>query len=149
MKTTISFILIFCFSICLQAKSKEEGNLIGYWKLVKAQTNGKPNPDMMMDRTMEYKDNGLFEGKIFLNGADRPYNQGKYFIANDSTMICIHSGADGKLLPVSFTYNFQVKNDSLHLYGFYFNGVQGNPGLLQMIQINEWWVKPTTLYNKK
>lgn len=150
MKSTVSlFILIFGLSLCLQAKSKEEGSVIGYWKMVKGETNGKPNPAQMMDRSFEYKDNGIFEGKIFLNGEDRPYNSGKYFLANDSTMICIHFTQGEKLSPVSFTYNYKVKNDTLHLYGCYFNGIQGNPGLLQMVYINEWWVKPTALYNKK
>lgn len=150
MKTIVSlFILIFSLSICLHAKTKEKNDLIGYWKLVKAETNGRSNPTQMMDRTFEYKDNGLFEGRIFLNGEDRPYNGGKFFLANDSTMICIHFTQGEKLSPVSFTYNFKVRNDTLHLSGSYFSGIQGNPGLLQMQFINEYWVKPTTLYNKK
>lgn len=149
MKATVGlFVLFVSLSLCLQAKSKEGSNLIGYWKLIKAETNGVPAPSQMMDRTMEYKDNGLFEGKIFINGQDNPYNAGKFFLANDSTMICIHFTQGEILSKAAFAYNFQIKNDSLHLYGFFFNGVQGSPGFLRMQYINEWWVKPTTLYKK-
>lgn len=152
MKTTITLtVLILGLSLCLQAKTKpkKENNLLGYWKLVKAETNGRPNPSQMMDRTFEYTSDGLFEGRIFLDGQDRPYNSGQFLLANDSTMICIHFRPDKKLLPVSYTYNFHVKNDSLHLYGIYFSGMPDKPGLLQMNYINEWWVKPTALYKKK
>ncbi|HET6557541.1 MAG TPA: hypothetical protein VFG54_09525 [Prolixibacteraceae bacterium] len=151
MKTTITLsVLILGLSFCLQAeKPKKENNLLGYWKLVKAETNGKPNPANMMDRTFEYTNDGIFEGKIFFNGEEQPFNRGKYFLANDSTIICIHSSPDDKLSLVSYTYNFHVKNDSLHLYGIYFSGVQDKPNLLQMNYINEWWVKPTALYKKE
>lgn len=150
MKSTITLsVLILCLSICLQAKPKKVNDLFGYWKLVKAETNGSPNPTQMMDRSFEYKSDGIFEGKIFLDGEERPFNHGKFFLANDSTMICIHTSAGEKLAPLAFTYNFHVKNDSLHLYGIYFSGAQEKPNMLQMNYINEWWVKPTTLYKKK
>jgi hypothetical protein len=140
--TTLILTLIFCFSISLYpAKRKKENNLLGLWKLVKAETNGRPNPSYAMDRSFEYTGDGLFEGKIFINGEERPFNSGKFFLPNDSTMICIHFTPDNKLSRVSYTYNFHVNNDSLHLYGVYFNVVQDKPNLLQMNYINERWVK--------
>lgn len=149
MKTTITlFVLILGLSSCLQAKPKKEDTLLGYWKLVKAETNGRPNSPTMMDRTHEFKSDGIFEGRIFMNGQDMPYNSGQFLLANDSTMVCIHFRPDKKLSQVSYTYNFQVKNDSLHLYGIYFSNTPERPNMLQMNYINEWWVKPTTLYNK-
>jgi len=145
MKTTISLsIFILCLAITLQAKEpKKVNNLFGYWKLVKAETNGKPNPQMMMDRTFMYDEKGNFEGKIFMNGDEMPFNSGKYFLANDSTMITIHYEQGDKLSRVAYTYNYHVQNDSLHLYGIYFSGSQEKANLLQMNYINEWWVKPS------
>ena len=145
MKTAISLsILILCLSITLQAKKpKKKNNLFGYWKLVKAETNGKPNPEMMMDRTFMYDKKGTFEGKIFMNGEERPFNSGRFFLPNDSTMITIHYDQNSKLSRLAYTYNFHVQNDSLHLYGIYFSGTQEKLNLLQMNYINEWWVKPS------
>lgn len=150
MKRTVSLsILILCLSLTIQAvKPKKENNLFGYWKLAKADTNGKPNPSTMMDRTFRYDENGLFEGKIFMNGEEMPFNSGMFFLPNDSTMICIHYSKGDKLSQLAYTYNFHVQNDSLHLYGIYFSNAQERSNLLKMNFINEWWVKPTVL-NKK
>ena len=142
MKPTIGLtILIFYLTLNLQAKKKEATNLFGDWKLIKAETNGMPNPQIMMNRTFKYSKNGLLEGKVFLNGEEKPFNSGMFFLPNDSTMICIHFNPDNKLSSLSYTYNFHVKNDSLHLYGVYFSRVQNKRNLLQMNYINEWWIK--------
>lgn len=151
MKTKISLcVFILTLSLLLQASKPKKGdNLLGYWKLVKAETNGKANPPMMMDRTFKYDKNGTFEGKIFMNGTEMPFNSGMYFLPNDSTMICIHTNTPGgKLSPLAFTYNFHVRNDSLHLYGIYFSNAMEKSNLLQMNFINEWWVKPPVLGKK-
>ena len=145
MKTSISLsIFILCLSLTLQAiNPNKENNLLGYWKLVKAETNHQPNPTTMMDRTSRFVDNGTFEGTIFMNGEEMPYNSGIFFLPNDSTMITLHTNSPGgKLSPVAYTYNFHVQNDSLHLYGIYFSNAQEKSNLLQMNFINEWWVKP-------
>jgi len=143
MRTTIGFILpMLCLTLILQAKEpKKEGSLIGNWKLVKAQTNGRPNDQLMMNRTFKYTDDGFFEGKVIINGEEEPFNKGMYFLPNDTTMICIHLSPDNKLSFLSYTYNFHVRNDSLHLYGVYFSSVPDKPQLLQMNYINEWWSK--------
>jgi len=143
MKTKLTLIiLMLCLSQILQAvKPKAKNNLFGMWKLVKAETNGRPNSQVMMDRTFKYSKDGAFEGRIMWQGEDQPFNSGMFFLPNDSTMICIHSTPDNKLSNVSYTYNFHVRNDSLHLYGAYFSNVQDKPTLLQMNFINEWWVK--------
>jgi hypothetical protein len=147
MKIKISLcVLILCLSLLVQAaKPKTGDNLLGYWKLVKAETNGQPNPSMMMDRTFKFDKEGNFEGKVFINGVEKPYNSGMFFLPNDSTMITLHTDAPGgKLSRLAFTYNYHVKNDSLHLYGVYFTNTQ-EKSLLRMNFINEWWVKPPVL----
>ena len=143
MKTTVSFILLmFCMTLILQAKEhKKENNLIGYWKLVKAMTNGLPNPKSAMDRTFKYTEEGLFEGKLFINGEEHVFPKGKYYLPDDTTMICINLTLDNKVVGLSNTYYFHVKNDSLNIYGAWFSNIKEQPNLLYLNHINEWWVR--------
>jgi hypothetical protein len=139
-------ILVLALSLALQAaKPKQQNLLIGGWRLVKAKNNGKPNPETVMDRTMFFSDDNTFEGKVFMNGEEKPYNSGIFLLATDSTLITIHSTPNGKLSQLAYTYNFHVRNDSLHLYGVYFSKVMSEPRMLQMNYIDEWWVKPQVL----
>lgn len=144
----LSILLALCLSLHAE-KPKKENNLFGYWKLIKAETNGRPNPENMMDRTFMYDEKGNFEGKIFMNGQEMPFNSGMFFLPNDTTMICIHyNSPGGKLSQLAFTYNFHVRKDSLHIYGIYFTNTKERRDLLQMNFINEWWVKPSVLIKK-
>jgi hypothetical protein len=143
---TVSFIFAFLLGLTVNLFSGEpqiNKNLFGHWILSSAETNGRPNSPYLMDRTFEYTEDGLFEGTIFINGEEKPFNKGKFFLPDDSTMICIHSFPENKLSSVSYTYNFHITGDSLHLYGNYFSNIQNRPDLLQMNFINEWWVKVT------
>lgn len=144
--TTIKMQVIFTLAVMLfiAAKPIENKNLIGKWQLVRSTTNGKHNPEILNDRTWEFLGNNTFIGKIILTDGSRPYNQGLFFLPNDTTMITLHSDPGGKMSKFSYTYNFHVRKDSLHLYGFYFRGVPSEPAMLQLMYIDEWWVKSTS-----
>lgn len=150
MKTTLVLAILFlASSLNLQATKPEmENKLIGKWKLVKSTTNRKPNPAIINDRTWEFYSSSTFLGIVNLPDGPRPYNHGMFFLPNDTTMITLHTDNLGKLSKVSYTYNFHIKADSLHLYGFYFRGVPSEPGMLQMMYIDEWWVKLPVLSQK-
>lgn len=141
MKVILLSILFASILFVANAKEPQNKQILGMWQLVSASTNGKPNPESAMDRTFEYTKDGYFEGKIIIGGVEQPFNQGKYFLPNDSTMICIHSNKDGRLSPLSYTYNFTVVADTFHLYGIYFSNVVSEPQYLQMNYIDERWVK--------
>ncbi len=150
MKKTLALaILLLVSSLNLQATKPEvEKELFGKWKLVKSATNGKPNPSIINDRTWEFFTWNAFLGIVNLPEGPRPYNHGMFLLANDTTMITFHTDNLGKLSKVSYTYNFHIRTDSLHLYGFYFRGVPSEPGMLQMMYIDEWWVKLPVLSQK-
>ncbi len=105
--------------ILTSAKPVKNKKLIGNWKLIKATTNRKPNPPEMDNRTWEFKNRNQFIGKISIQQSEKTYNKGIYLLANDSTMLTTHFDLAGQLSRLSFTYNFHIKKDSLHLYGIY------------------------------
>ena len=140
--TTLSIMLIFCLSTSVFAqKPKKNDSLLGTWKLFKAETNGIPNPSSQMDRTFEYKKDGIFEGMILLNGEGFNQPRGKYYLPDDTTMICISMTPDNIVVGLAATYNFKVVSDTFNIYGVWYSGIQGRPDLLKMNYINEWWVR--------
>lgn len=148
-KIIIVSLVIFVLSQMLYAaEPQKENKLTGTWKLVKAETNGKPNPQIVMDRDWTFYPNNIFEGKMYINGVEKPFNSGMFFLPNDTTMITLHYTPDKKLYKVAYTYNFHIQNDSLHFYGVYFNRVLSEPTMLQMIYIDEWWIKQFSMPQK-
>ena len=150
MKTKFSFVVLILVLGLIPSgcKTQKENHLLGNWKLVTAKTNHLPNPEMMMDRTFMFNKDGTFEGRVYMDGQDMPYNAGKYFLPNDSTIITLHYSRNGKLSPLAYTYNFHVQNDSLHFYGIYFSPAVDRSNLIQMNYIDEWWVKPSIMKGK-
>ncbi|MCL3779564.1 hypothetical protein EMN47_04085 [Prolixibacteraceae bacterium JC049] len=143
MKRKIQFLIIFTiiFSVVKANEPVKKNPLLGKWNLVTAKLNNKPSPPYTLNRTMEFDSVHHFIGKSTVNGKERKYNSGKYFIANDSTVICIHEMGNGKLAPHSFTYRFQVKDQTLHLHGFYYRHVPTLSGVLKIMYIDEYWMK--------
>ena len=133
-------VLIACLLISgVTIAQKQE--LKGVWRMVSGETNGNPTPSVFNNRTWEFKKDNTFEGRKLLSGnKSRKYNEGIYMLPTDTTMVCLHE-YNGKLDRFAFVYNYTIRNDSLHLYGFYLAGAKGKPGLLQPVYIDEWWVK--------
>ncbi len=135
------FILIIMLIVCMAAKPANETKLTGKWKLVSAMTDGQASPPAFLDRTQEFRTDQTFEGLINFQNTMRPYNEGKFFLPNDSTIITLHSDKSGKFQKTAFTYNFEVKNDSLHLHGYFLVPVPAVPMIMRKVHIDEWWVK--------
>lgn len=143
MKKTFKNALIILISIILVSATlpAKKQNIQGKWRMVSGKTNGNPNPEIATDRTWEFKKDNTFEGKIYIQDIQRPFNRGVYMLPNDTTMVTIHSDEKGNLSKIAYTYNYSIKNDSLNLRGFYMANVNGKPGMLQLMFIDEWWVK--------
>lgn len=143
MKSKVFLLMLLCaFGLFIQAVGQVKNkDLIGNWKLVKAETNGQPNPASQMNRSFQYAKDGLFEGKLFNNGQVSTFPRGRYFIADDSTMVCINLSPDNKVVGHPNTYRFHIENDTLNLYGVWYNNIAGSSRMLQMNFINEHWVR--------
>jgi hypothetical protein len=74
-------------------------------------------------------------------GNENLANWGNFYLINDSTMVTYHKDQFGNLDNVANTYNFQVRNDTLHFHGFYLSPAQGNPSIRVKMFIDEWWVR--------
>ena len=126
---------------------KQKQELTGLWHMVSGKVNGKPVPAQLTNRVWIFNSDNSFEGKKFVNGDYYPYNAGIYMLPTDTTMVCLQKYSNERLDRVAFVYNYTIRNDSLHLYGFYLIGAQGNPGLLQPVHIDEWWIKKKKITN--
>lgn len=140
--TTLTFFLILSLSMSVFAQNPfKNDSLLGKWKLFKAETNGLPNPASQMDRTFEYYKDDSFKGLTYNNGKANNPHRGKYYLPDDTTMICINLTPENVAVGLAATYHFHVANDTFNLYGVWYNGIQGRPELLKVSYINEWWVR--------
>ena len=122
---------------------KEKNPIIGNYRLVKAIANGQPVNNMMMDRTMSYKDDNTFSGKITFQNKEMPSNQGNYFVENDSLLIMHQSTIRGELYKIAFVYNYKITGDTLNIKGYYTRELIENPKLPMQMKyyIDEFWVR--------
>ncbi len=143
MKNAIRNAMVLIVSIVLISATMpaKKQNLHGVWRMVSGKTNGTDNPPITVDRTWEFKKDNTFEGKIFLPDGVKPFNEGIFMLPNDTTMVTIHSRKNGQLDLFPFKYNYEIKNDTLHLYGFYLTASKDVPGLIRPVYIDEIWVK--------
>ncbi|MGV8090714.1 MAG: hypothetical protein AB2L24_02440 [Mangrovibacterium sp.] len=51
----LSILILSVFMVFIAAKPVQENKLTGIWKLVSGEIDGKPAPQVLMDRTMEFK----------------------------------------------------------------------------------------------
>ncbi len=109
--------------------------------MVSRKTNGLTNSQLTIDRDWKFNKDNTFEGKVYIDDMPRPFNQGVFMLPNDTTLVTIHSENSGKLSKLAYSYNHHIKNDTLHLYGYYMANVKDKPGLLQLMYIDEKWVK--------
>jgi hypothetical protein len=132
---------LFLFTLFSAKPPAKKQSIYGRWQMVYGKTNGLPNPQMATDRDWKFNKDNTFEGTVYVNDLPRPFNQGVFMLPNDTTLVTIHADNSGKLSNLAYTYNYHIKNDTLHLYGFYTTNVKDNPGLLQLMHIDEKWVK--------
>lgn len=146
----LCFLILAAFVMLITTASDIlQKEIVGTWRMLKTTHNGMPIPPTITDRILEYKENGSFEGKNFLPDGVRKYNSGKYYLINDSTMVTFHEDIKGNLLQFAYTYNFKIKNDTLHFYGYFLREIPDNKMMLYKIYLDEWWVKEPTLEEEK
>lgn len=144
MKKSIKNSMVLLISIVLMSATlpAKKQNVHGIWRMVSGKTNGIDNPPLTVDRMWEFNNDNTFEGKIFLPDGIRTYNKGVYMLPNDTTMVTIHTDINsGQLYPFSYKYNYTIKSDTLHLFGFYLSQSKDNPRLLAPVLLDELWVK--------
>lgn len=143
MKSTNALLLILFVSLIFVSCSTQniEKQLLGSWQLIptKAEVNSSEYADY--SRVIVFEKDQSFETTVTANNElPRNYNMGKYYVLSDSCIVTIHANAEGKLSPFSNMYKVAIKNDTLHINGFYLmpNGLNRilNPSL-----IDEYWVK--------
>ena len=143
MKSTFKNLVLLTafFVMATAAMPKVKNRVTGNYQLVKGTINGIPANKMLMDRTMSFNKDKTFIGKITVPGGERPYNQGLYFIGNDSMLIMHQSTLKWELNSIAFVYKYKITGDTLNIKGFYTTGVIGNPSMLQKFFIDESWKK--------
>jgi hypothetical protein len=140
LKLSISTFILLISLLTLGQQSRKT-QLYGIWKLSSGRHNGQSAPASLSDRIQYFNRDQTFESHAKTNKGIVKANAGKFFLLNDSTIVTYHQDLLGKLENVANTYNFKIRNDSLHFYGFYLRQAPQNPSLLIKIYIDEWWVK--------
>jgi hypothetical protein len=139
-KILLILTLIFIVTACGTPVKKNP--IYGKWKISSGKHNGTAAPSFMMDRIQTFSLDNNFQSLIkTAEGKEFIGNSGQFYLLNDTTMVTYHKDQAGKLDNIANTYNFQVRNDSLHFYGFYLSHTQENPSILAKVFIDEWWVR--------
>ncbi len=143
MKQSIRFSAICILSIllCTSAKSAPKSQLFGAWQLITGKHNGAAAPQVLANRIQHFNDNNTFNSQINTPQGVVHINGGIFYLLNDSTMVTYHQDLLGKLGEIANTYHFQIKNDTLHFYGFYLRQSPQNESILIKVYIDEMWVR--------
>lgn len=138
----ILLILTLTFVVTSSGNSVKKNPIYGTWKITSGKHNGIAAPQVIMDRTQSFKSDNTFQSVTYTTGGRHNLsNWGNFYLISDSTMVTYHKDQTGKLDNVANTYNFHVRNDSLHFYGFYLRQMPANPSLLAKVFIDEWWIR--------
>lgn len=137
-----AFLITICATFLLSATHPAQKNAIyGKWKMVSGKTNGMPNQEKYLDRTFLFNKDNTYEGKIFINDVPQPYGRGVFMVPNDTTLVTIATNPDESLSMLAFKYNFALKNDTLHRWGYYMVGSKDQQGILKPMYLDEKWVR--------
>lgn len=136
------FTLIFLIAFTISATPLKNNSIYGTWKLVSGKHSGVPAPDFMSDRIQYFKNDQTFQSVITSSNRSKVIsNQGNFYLINDSTVVTYHRDRLGTLDKITNTYNFQIKNDTLHFYGYFLKRLPNNPHSLMEVYIDEFWEK--------
>jgi len=119
----------------------DKNRIIGDYRLVKALNNGNPVPQMTMNRNMSFYDENMFIGDITLPNGNLPYNQGLYYVENDSILIMHNKEMNGTLYPIAFVYKYKISGDTPNIKGFYTREHPTSPNVMIKFTIDEDWVR--------
>jgi len=138
----VLLILTIIFVATTSGTPVKKNQIYGTWKITSGKHNGIAAPRFMMDRTQSFKSDNTFQSLTYTTGGKQNLaNWGNFYLISDSTMVTYHKDQAGKLNDVANTYNFHIRNDSLHFHGFYLRQTPGNPSILVKVFIDEWWVR--------
>jgi hypothetical protein len=139
-----NYLLIICmiagiFMGFITASEKDKVVIVGTWELLSAKINGVEDAQSAtMKRTLHFIDNQTFEGRFsVIKGEIQIFNSGKYFMANDTTLVTIHCDQNGQMAPFSSVYTLKIKNDTLHLYGYFIRPVDRST--IMPVFLEEYW----------
>lgn len=143
MKSIFKNLLILTLTLVITSGTPVKKNPIyGNWKIIDGKHNGTVAPKSIMERIQYFNSDNTFKSLVNTAGGKQILsNWGSFYLINDSTMVTYHKDQSGKLDNVANTYNFHVKNDSLHFYGYYLSPVPVNESLRNKVYIEEWWVR--------
>ncbi len=142
MKKSVTFILFLFYLnfLCSPMLHAKRHLIYGLWKPAIGK-NSENNARLLGDRIQAFNSNNTFKLKIKTDKGYLSVNGGKFYLINDSTFVTYHNDLLGNLEKISNSYNFHIKNDTLHFYGTFLRPLPQNPSLLLKVPINEWWVK--------
>lgn len=143
MKKNLLILVVFVGFSCGFAKAtdNEKNAIVGTWEYVSAKINGINDArSETMNRTQHFFADQSFEGRFIANdGEPQLYNNGKYFMANDTTLVTIQNDLSGKLSSFSNVFIVKISNDTMHQYGFFIRPV--NQTTIVPVFLEEYWVK--------
>lgn len=117
-KLGVAFLLVFF--LLTSARSQKKNPIFGTWKIINGKHSGSPAPQSVMDRIQLFNKDNTFRSIVTnSNGAKSDYNWGIFSVINDTTIVAYQLDPSGKMINNGNTYNFHVKNDTMHYYGFY------------------------------
>lgn len=141
-KKLLTLIVFVVFSLGFSyAQNNLKHPIVGAWGYVSAKINGNNDArSEKISRTQHFFADGSFESRYLMaGGIPRVFNNGKYFMADDTTLVTLQNNINGKLDSFSNVYTVKIKNDTLHLYGFYIRQV--NETAIIPVYLDEYWVK--------
>lgn len=62
-------------------------------------------------------------------------------VPNDTTLVTIRTDENGTQSKLAYKYNFTIKNDTLHRWGYYMVGSKDQQGILKPMYLDEKWVR--------
>jgi hypothetical protein len=138
------FLLIISLSLltsCSPNKTDldaKKSSLLGEWKIAKTLINERESFDYP-NRTIEFhSDNTL---NVFVDGdLDRRQSaMAKFSLMDEENIVVLHQNVtNGEFWDLPYRYKFSVKNDTLHITGFW---VSKNGRRASLTLNEEWWVK--------
>jgi hypothetical protein len=127
--------------LCTSGNPYQKSKLYGAWRIVSTKQNATAQPIFLSNRIQMFYSNNTFESKTETINGMVGANGGLFYQINDSTIVTYHKDLLGKIDQIGNTYNFVIKNDTMHFHGFYLRSTAQNQTVLYKIYIDEWWVR--------
>lgn len=142
MKQTIGITGIFLMLgiLCSSGIRVRKNQIYGTWESISMKADINAAPQKMSNRIQTFGKSNTFESHIKTPNGMIQVNGGVFYIINDTTFVTYHE-MNGKIETLANTYNFRIKNDSLHFYGYFLRPIPQNKTMLLKVYMDEWWVR--------